>query len=329
MFGRINSFYLFIGVLFVTLLTVNTQYFKGSNAFLGVTYAKKYQINAELPALIEQTHVVPGQTVAPGDLLVELYSPALELEIKKLQKEIQNLQSEKTEKQKLLDSELQLLEAEKRIISNEMSNEIELLENQISLNRSITKDLLSETTIYDDSTTSMRLQIKSLRERGNLELGSVDISIQDLKQDHQFDQSQIQANIELAQQELDWKLDEQQNLNKYASFSGVIDNVYVKPGEQVEAFTSVVSINPVHPATVIGYLVGSKDRDRGLGEQVEIQSLEQPNIATTGTIIGFGSIVQLPTILQKSTAVSAFGLEVFIEISDENRLPVGEKVMIK
>lgn len=324
---KVNTFYLLIGVLFVVMILVNTQYFKGSRAFLGVSYAKEYLINVEKPAIIEKTYVVPGQTVSAGDLLVELSSPELNLEIRRLQKEIEIGESQLQEKQKLLESEIQLLEAEKRIIENETLNSIQQIEQIIATSRAITQ---AETTpshsiSVPDSLSSLQLEIQSIREQGLLKLQAVDIKIRDLKQDHEFDQSQIRSMIELTRQEYEWKLNERENLNKYAAFAGVIEDVFVKPGEQVEAFSPLLAINPVHPSSVVGYLVGSKDRNRMLGEKVTIRSLEQPNLQTTGSIIGFGSVVELPEILQKSTAVKAFGLEIFIEISDENRLPIGEK----
>lgn len=327
--GKINSFYLVIGITFVTLLTVNTRYFKGSNAFLGVTYAKKYQINSEKPATVIETYIVPGQTVNIGDLLVELESPELELEIKKLEKEILNLQSEKVEKQKLLESKIELLKSEINLIRNEVKNEIERIDARIQLNESLTEGISNNRSTTSDSLSELQLQKKSIQEKGTLEIESINIRMNDVLQDHEFDQSQVQATIELRQQELNWRLQEQEKLNKYAVFDGVIDNVNVKPGEQVEAYSSLLSINPVQPTTVIGYLVGSKDRSRSLGDVVTIQSIEQSNLSTKGTIIGFGSVTMLPQILQKSTAVNAFGLEVFIEVDAENPLPVGEKVMIK
>ncbi|HAH52367.1 MAG TPA: hypothetical protein DCL80_14405, partial [Balneola sp.] len=61
--SRINSFYVFIFLAFVTLMTVNSFYFKGSSSFLGVTYAKAYKINAEKSGIIEALYVVPGQEV--------------------------------------------------------------------------------------------------------------------------------------------------------------------------------------------------------------------------------------------------------------------------
>lgn len=328
MLSKVNSFYILIGILFITLLTVNNRYFKGSNAFLGVTYAKKYQINSEKSATIINTYVVPGQTVAFGDILVELKSPELELEIIKLEKEIENLTSVKDEKQKLLESELQLLDSKKRILSNEVDNEIEKIDLKITRNRTLSKIFTTADTATN-SLSDLNLEKQSLMDQSDLQLEAIDIQIMDLKQDHRFDQSQIQANIDLIQQELQWRLEEQNKLNKYALFDGVVDDVHVKPGEQVDSFTSLLSINPIHSTTVVGFLVGSKDRNRQLGDVVDIQSLEQGNIKLKGKIIGFGSITELPEILQKSTAVKAFGLEVFIEINEENNLPIGEKVMIK
>ena len=327
--GKLNSFYIVIGVVFVTLLTVNTRYFKGSSAFLGVTYAKKYQINSEKPATVIDTYIVPGQTVSIGDLLVELESPELELDIKKLEKEILNLQSEKVEKQKLLESKIELLKSEINLIRNDTKNEIQRIDARIALNKSLSEGISENASSAPDSLSERQLQKKSIREKGALEIESINIRMNDVLQDHEFDQSQIQATIELAQQELTWRLQEQEKLNKYALFDGVIDNVNVKPGEQVESYSTLLSINPVQPSTVVGYLVGSKDRNRSLGDEVSIQSIEQSSLSTRGRIIGFGSVTVLPQILQKSTAVSAFGLEVFIEITAENPLPVGEKVMIK
>lgn len=328
---KLNSFYILIAVLFIGLLTINNRYFKGSSSFLGITYSKDYKINAEKSAIIDAVHIVPGQTVQPGDLLIELTSQELTLEIKKLQKEVQLLKSEKEEKQKLLESEIKLLDSEKRIIRNDTDSKISLIQNKIDLNRSITNEILKNRNTNNpiDSLTALTLEIKSLRAKGLLEIEAVNIKEQDLRQDHQFDQSQIQAKIDLTEQELEWKLEEDLRLDKYATFAGVIENVYVKAGEQIEAFTSVVSINPLHPTSAVGYLVGKKDRDKVLGERITIQALEHKELFTSGRIIGFGSVVELPAILQKSTSVKAFGLEVFIEMPEQNGLPVGEKIIVK
>lgn len=330
--SKLNSFYVFIFLMFATLLTVNSFYFKGSKSFLGVTYSKPYKINAEKSGIIKSLFVVPGQEVKIGDQLIEVESPLLNLDIQKLRKEIQLFKSEKEEKHELLNSKVQLLESEKSILKGEIENDVRIIQNEIDLNNKLTNQI-NGTSVTEsalpDSLTSLKLEIKSIKEKGSLRLKAIDIKIQDIKQENNFDQSQIQSKIELANEELEWKLREERRLNKYATFSGVIENVYVKEGEEVESFTSLVSINPKHPSSVVGYLVGKKERDKKLGQEVIVKSLEQPSLETTGRIIGFGAVVELPDVLEKDNTMKTFGLEIFIEIPEDNPLVIGEKIIVK
>ena len=84
---KYNTFYIVIAILFITLLTINLFFFKGSRSFPGVTYSKKYMVNTERASIAGNTYVIPGQPVEPGDLLLELSSPELTLEIETLKKE--------------------------------------------------------------------------------------------------------------------------------------------------------------------------------------------------------------------------------------------------
>ena len=118
-------------------------------------------------------------------------------------------------------------------------------------------------------------------------------------------------------------------MNKYAESDGVVENVYVKAGEQVAAFTPLLSVNPVRPSTVVGYLVGKKVSVPEIGSIVEISSYDKRSTSVKGKVIGFGSVTELPEILQKATAVKAFGREVFIEIGSDNNFANGEKVLIR
>ena len=188
MSSKINFFFVFIGVLFVSLLLVNKFYFGGNSSFLGITYAKKYQINTEKSATILNSYVIPGKTVSTGDLLIELESLELELVIKKLEKEIQNLESKKTEQQKLLESELELLDSKKRIIQSEVDNNVQQIESKIAVNKALSKDFIQIDNI-SDSLSQLYLQKKFILNKGTLEIEATKIQIKDLLQDHKFDQS--------------------------------------------------------------------------------------------------------------------------------------------
>ena len=58
-----HSFYWFAGILIVSLLLVNTQFFKGNTSFLGVSYSDAYTINSDRAATVIKTYVTPGKWI--------------------------------------------------------------------------------------------------------------------------------------------------------------------------------------------------------------------------------------------------------------------------
>ena len=321
------SFYWFAGLLLISLLLINTQFFKGNTSFLGVSYSDAYTINSDRAATIIRTYVSPGETVSAGDTLITLYSPELELDIEKLRKELILMQSEIEEKNELLESELALFDSEKQQSTQSFNAEI----NQLAQRLALQKQLVGiESALGDsDQNNELELQIESLKQQLSLELQAIEIRVNDVTQEHLFDVSQIRARQELARQELQWKERMVDNLTRMAQADGVVERVYVKPQEQVDSFTPLLTLNPRHPTSIVGYLVGQKDRNKELGDTVLVRSSEQSSLISSGVITGFGSVVALPNILQNSSSITTFGLEIFIEIPEDNPLPVGEKVIIE
>jgi hypothetical protein len=134
--------------------------------------------------------------------------------------------------------------------------------------------------------------------------------------------------VRLLEQEREMHLAEKNNLRKVAIVEGVVESIFVKPGEQVDAYSELLSVNPVHPTTVVGYLVGKKNA-LPIGAEVVVRSYENQKLTASGKVIGYGSVVPLPEILQKSTAVTGFGREFFVEISAQNSFANGERVLIR
>jgi HlyD family secretion protein len=324
---RKNSFFWFTGILFILLLIINTQYFKGNKSFLGVTYSDAYTINSDRSATVIKTYVSPGKTVSIDDTLITLYSPELELDIEKLRKELMLMESEIEEKSELLGSELALFNSEKQQRNQEFSADINMLTQRLALQKKLSGSETNSTELLQNN--ELQLQIESLKQQISLELQAIDIRVNDVTQEHLFDVSQIRARQELALQELKWKELMVDNLTRIAQANGVVERVYVKPQEQVDSFTPLLSLNPRNPTSIVGYLVGQKDRNKQLNDRVLVRSSEQSNLKSTGVITGFGSVVALPSILQNSSSITTFGLEIFVEIPEDNPLRVGEKVIIE
>jgi len=324
---RFNWFYVFVFALFVAMMVISFRYFRGSgHSSVGVTYAKEYKINAEKSAIISTIPVVPGQQVKVGDLLVELTSPELEIEIEKMQSKISAARAEQLEKAKLAHSEVALIRAEQGIEIEEINTDITQAEAELQLNRKLTKEVTSGAAETGDHPLEKKIQ--SLKQQRAKREEAASIRIQDIRQESETEQRLLENQTKLLERELALMQDEKRKLSKVATSDGVIENVYVKQSEQVDAYTALLSVNPVHPTSVVGYLVGKK-QELPVGAEVSIKSYEHPQFVVAGKVIGYGSVVELPQILQKSTAVKAFGREVFIEIAPQNGFAAGEKVLIR
>ncbi|GEO06878.1 hypothetical protein AAE02nite_45420 [Adhaeribacter aerolatus] len=329
---KISGFYLFIALLFVGMLFVNFKFFKGSSGTnIGITDANVYKISSEKSGLIKNIRVVPGQEIKAGDLLVEMENNLLEMDLAKLQTKIAALKKEKVEKATLVQSKIDYLQAEGGIQVGEFESEIEQIKSELELNHKLTQQFTAANTgnITPAEVSPHDLKIKSLEEKKELYHQSVNIKSKELVKDNASELLVLENEINLLKRELDLLQDEKRKLNKYAVSSGVVESVFVKSGEQIEAYAPIISINPVHPSSVVGYMVGAKAREIPIGAKLIVSSYDKKHITTTGEVIGFGAVTELPELLQKATAVKAFGQEVFIKIPENNQFANGEKVLIR
>jgi len=325
---RANWFYLLIGVLFVAMLYISSRYFGGSgDAAIGLAQTKEYKINSEKSALVKSVNVVPGMQVKEGDLLLELSSQELEIEIAKLTNRITILKSELAEKAKLTEAEIAYIKAENSIAIEELDAEIRQTASELKLNETLTKEFIKDEKKQTES--PLEIKINSLKQQKEKHLLAQNIKIQDIRQGRANEQQLLGNQITLQESELKLLQHEIGNLVKYATAPGVIKNIYVKPGEQVSAYTQLLEINPLRPTTVVVYLIGKRSDRFPVGSTVAVASYDQLRNVVTGKVIGYGSVAELPQILQKSTAVTVFGQEIFIEIPADNNLANGEKVLVR
>ena len=179
------------------------------------------------------------------------------------------------------------------------------------------------------SINPQELKKGSLEEMRKLNTQALQIKIEDLVKTHSTEMLILRNAIDLKERELELMKTERERLKKYATSSGIVESVFVRKGEEVQAYTPFISLNPRSPNAVVAYIVGPKGRALSVGEKVKVISYNHKNVTTEGEVIGSGAFNSLPEILQLSTAVKAFGREVFIKIPDENNFAPGEKVLVR
>ncbi|WP_339676855.1 HlyD family secretion protein [Cyclobacterium marinum] len=328
MMKKTNWFYVFIGCMLVSMLYISAKYFKGSGeASIGIAETTEYKVKTEKTALVRSVNVVPGMEVEAGQLLVELSSEELEVDIARLSNRISMAKAELQEKAKLTNAKIAYIKAENGIEIEELDEKVMELESEMHMNEALTKQFITEKAV--EASAPMARKLNSLKVQKERHLEAQAIKIEDLLQESEADQHILQNQIQLLESELKILQTEKGKLNKYATASGVVEKVYVKPGEQVDAYAPLLEINPLHPTTVVAYLVGKKASTFGVGKEVNVASYDQQRNLVAGRVIGYGSVSELPEILQKSTAIKAFGQQVFIEIPGENAFFNGEKVLIR
>lgn len=323
-----NWFYMFIGLLLVTMLIISALFFKGSGeASIGIAETKEYKINSEKSALVKSIHVMPGRQVNEGDTLIELTSQAMEIDMAKLANRIVILKSERTEKGKLAAAEISFIKAQTSIRLEELDAEILQTTRELEMNETLTKDFVGSEK--SDRESPLTIKINSLKQQREKHLVAMEIKIKDVEQESHTEQQILENQIILLESEMSLLKHDKLQLIKYARSAGVVKNVYVKAGEQVEAFTNLLEVNPLHPTTIVVYLIGNRTKKYPIGSSVQVSAYDQQRNFVTGKVIGYGSVSELPEILQKSTAVKAFGQEVFIEVPVDNELANGEKVLVR
>ncbi|MBN8575882.1 MAG: biotin/lipoyl-binding protein [Cytophagales bacterium] len=322
---RLNWFYGFVFICFLLMLYVSARFFKGSGeANIGIAVAKDYKINVGRAALVKSIAVVPGMQVKAGDLLMELTSPELEMELAKQTNRLQALKSERSEKTKLASSEIAYIKAQKKIELETIESDIKKLEAEISLNESLSRGLNENRSATE---TPAHVKLNSLKQQRENHLQALAIRVKEIEQVTESDLLLLDNQIKLLEQELSMNTQELAQLTRHASAPGVVTAIYARVGEQVNAFASLMEVNPLRPTSAIIYVTGRKPLP-AIGKEVLVKAYDQPR-QVAGKIIGYGSVVELPEILQKATAVKAFGQEIFVELLGDNALANGEKVLVK
>ncbi|MBO9665359.1 MAG: biotin/lipoyl-binding protein [Bdellovibrio sp.] len=115
------------------------------------------------------------------------------------------------------------------------------------------------------------------------------------------------------------------NLFVFAEMDGTVGSVNFKDGEKAPSFAAVLTLVPLKPGLVNGFVNENLQASVHVGQSVDVQSASGKTIR--GTVVSVGSrIVPIPPRLLRIQTLPAWGREVVVQIPTENEFLVGEKV---
>ncbi|MES2966132.1 MAG: hypothetical protein V4760_19790, partial [Bdellovibrionota bacterium] len=109
----------------------------------------------------------------------------------------------------------------------------------------------------------------------------------------------------------------------------IVGAVNFKSGEKAPEFASLMTISPVNPSYVVGYVHESAHSKLEKGQKMKIVSPATGREAM-GEVMNVGArIVELPMRLLRIPTIPSYGREVMIKVPEENGFLLSEKVQVK
>lgn len=317
----------------IVLLLLGWSNMVARSHFLGIAESREITINSENPVEIERVHVLEGQSVDQGQLLVQLRNPELTLRINQISHQLDQLRAQNDVDKSELESVLTRLKAEKNALINETDYKIQELKNDYDINMSLTSGLRSlsgkdiNTIINAGHPTLQKIERLKLELASAVHLLDVRIELQKKALDSADKPLNIQVNR--LENELRMLKAESHKLSIYAPISGMVGSINFKAGEKVSPFAAVMTLHSNTPSIVKGYLREDEYSKVKVNDELAIHSSTETHGLVIGTVVGVGSrIVEYPVRLRKYQNVQTWGREITIKIPESNNLILGEKVLI-
>ncbi len=318
----------------VILLFLLSLVFKNTDtAIVAQVEPMKKAISYHKAVRILEIYVMPGQKVAPGDLLVKVERPDMILDVERKKNDLYQLQIDKTTAEKKFFEKQKLLELGKELKTQKLAASIEQLKVVVQNNQKLT-DQFGSLTGYSDTISrygksyyeidmeSMERELSFLNEQyvREKEVNYV-LYNEELKS---FQIREEELNHELAALE-----EEEQQLVKRAEINGTVGSISVQTGELLSPYSTILSIYELNP-TVIKAIMneGYNYDDVKVGQKVKVESTNRLyNIE--GEISEIGSrIIEYPSRLKSNQRIQMWGRELFVKIPEQNNFLNGERVVV-
>jgi multidrug resistance efflux pump len=332
--SRIKLLYIVWFCCVVALVMVSRDNGTDGATFFGIAETREIVVNAEKAVEVRKVHVVPGQLIHTGQLLVALDRPELTHRIIEISNQIDKLKAQQPVGAADVQARINELEAQQKATGADLEYRIAQLNNKQQINKGLTANLRSiqqdpDAKPPNGMKSPLQAQAESLKKE--LELGKhlTQLKINTLKET--LNSSRAAGSIQLKglDEERNLLQAEKKDLLKHSPIMGVIGSINFKEGEQVSPFDPILTVHSRSPAYVEGYIHENVYSRISVKDKVRVVSMANKGAATIGEVVGVGArIVEYPLRLRKRPDIQMWGREVQILIPPENRFLLGEKLII-
>ncbi len=333
-----NKKLLYLSWILAFLVVVKASSFMGkeeTTAFQGIAETREVIINSENSVEIRMIHVLPGQAIQKGRVLVELERPDLTMKINNISHQLEELKSQELFNRDELKSQIRQLKDQKIFFISEIDHQIQQVQSKHNFNKEMVSSLKSISQISQEGKTvkkpgAMEIEIKNLKKERQLTEKRFQTKIDDLNTRLASSETPETIRHESLKRELELLEKEKKSLVILASIDGIIGSIHCKAGEKISPFQPILTLHTKSPSYVRGYIHENIHNLAATGDMVNVASLTDKEKNIQGEIVGLGSrIIEYPVRLKKRPEMELWGREVEIHLPDKNPFLLGEKVIIQ
>ncbi len=329
---------LYLAWILAFLVVVKTSSFiekEETTEFQGIAETREVIINSENSVEIRTIHVLPGQEVQKGRVLVELERPELTMKLNEITHQLEALKSQNVCNRDEIKSQIRQLMANKKVTLSEIDHKIDQMTSRYSFNKEMVSGLksISDTSKAPKNVKkpgALEIEIENLKQERYLTEKRFQTEIDDLKRRLASSETPETIRQESLKKELELLEKEKESLLILASIDGIIGSIYCKAGEKVSPFQPILTLHTCSPSYVRGYIHENIHNLASTGDRVQVAALTGDGKQVEGEIVGVGSrIIEYPLRLKKRPEMQLWGREVEIHLPDNNPFLLGEKVIIQ
>lgn len=315
-------------VIALILLAVITLYNQEKvDSFMGLTQSKQRTLNFPFPVEVQKVYVMIGEEVKKGQKLADVLRVDTKDKTFTINAKINELETKRTLKIDEIKGDLESLEVKRHKDISKIDLQIKALEQKEKMRRTLMHSVNERVS----GAGYIRYKIEALKtEKANLKV-VYDTKKANLQKMLDNTNSRIDAQIRQLKSKKELLHNESKIISVYAPYNGSIGSIGCTSGEALKAYTPVLTIHPVYPQYVTGYIHEDVQTDIKIGQKVLVEPLStlyKDKTPIEGVVLSISTrIVSFPVRLKKFKVVPLWGYKVLIKIPPNN-LKLGQKVSV-
>ena len=329
---KFNIAYAIALVFLVILFASVTLKFDNSVTFYGFAENEETEINMENPIEVKRILVTTGQKVKKGDILMDVLSSNLPVQMSNTNYKIEELQTTYQQWKSDLDWRISQYRIELNEKTSKIQSQIDQYNAQLSQNKKLTENMQSiniESNSKGSVLNPMQLKINALKKELYYTRNIINTEINNLKSERFASNNPVLSKIKGLEKELEYYHDKEEKQTIVAPTDGLVGTIHCRVGEKISSFQPLISFYKENPTLVVGYIHEEHILKVNVNDTIEISSGTRDDIQNIGIVKTRGSrIVEIPPRLRKIKEFQTYGREIIIEIPPNNPFLQKEKVIL-